>query len=104
MIILASRMARLIGQLPLLSISRKMGVEGKAGVDWQEVLDGAELREPSIGWIRNLELLYVIQLLSLFRTKTDDQAVFTTQMLPGRCPPIANAKKAIEKAIYDVIG
>jgi len=36
--------------------------------------------------------------------EADDQAVFTTQMLPGRCPPIANAKKTIEKAIYDIIG
>lgn len=32
------------------------------------------------------------------------QAVFTTQMLPGRCPPVANAKKAIEKAVYEIIG
>lgn len=31
------------------------------------------------------------------------QAVFTTQILPGRCPAVANAKLAIERAIYEAL-
>jgi hypothetical protein len=56
----------------------------------------------NIGWIPNRVLLYVPCFSE--EMEADDQAVFTTQMLPGRCPPIANAKKTIEKAIYEIIG
>jgi hypothetical protein len=56
----------------------------------------------NIGWIQSRVLLYVP--CTSEEIEADDQAVFTTQMLPGRCPPIANAKKTIEKAIYEIIG